>query len=142
MVVSGVTQILSVYVVDDDDAVRDSLVALLEPEGFLVETFPDAENFMKRLEERRPGTDGRACLLLDLHMPGKGGQELLEFVTRHEKSFPVVVMTGNADEQTRSRALSKGAADFLEKPVDADLLINTLLAALGQRPSAREAGAT
>jgi two-component system response regulator FixJ len=138
MVVFGACEVLSVYVVDDDEAVRDSLAALLEPEGFVVSTFPSADEFLKGLEERPTPPGSRACLLLDLHMPGKGGHELLEFVTRHEKSLPVIIMTGNADERTRSRAIAKGAANFLEKPVDADHLIAALLSALGQiQPSVR-----
>lgn len=140
MVVSGACEVLSVYVVDDDEAVRDSLAALLEPEGFVVSTFPSADEFLKGLEERHAPPGDCACLLLDLHMPGKGGQELLEFVIQHEKYLPVIIMTGNADEKTRSRAIAQGAANFLEKPVDADHLIDALLSALRQiRPPANRA---
>jgi FixJ family two-component response regulator len=125
------TEALSIYVVDDDDAVRDSLAVLLEPEGFTVRQFSSVDSFLEVLEEDPPGDGGRACLLLDLHMPGKGGQELLDILGRRESRLPVVVMTGNTDEKTRAQALLKGAVAFLEKPVDADRLIDTLRDALG-----------
>ncbi|MBT5459755.1 MAG: response regulator [Rhodospirillaceae bacterium] len=127
----GLTEALSIYVVDDDDAVRDSLAVLLEPEGFTVRQFSSVDSFLEVLEEDPPGDGGRACLLLDLHMPGKGGQELLDILGRRESRLPVVVMTGNTDEKTRAQALLKGAVAFLEKPVDADRLIATLRDALG-----------
>ncbi len=124
----GLNETLSVYVVDDDDAVRDSLAALLEPEGFAVTLFPSADAFLEGLGERHLRGSGPACLLLDLHMPGKGGQELLEILIARESRIPVVVMTGNADAKSRSRALNTGAMAFLEKPVDADILIDTIKA--------------
>jgi FixJ family two-component response regulator len=65
-------------------------------------------------------------------MPGQGGQELLDFLGSHEKNLPVIVMTGNANDRSRRRALESGAADFLEKPVDADQLIKSLLTALDE----------
>lgn len=129
--VRGMNEVLSVYVVDDDNAVRDSLAALLEPEGFVVKLYSSVDDFLESLDEDHPGDGGRACLLLDLHMPGRGGQELLDMLIKRNSPLPVVVMTGNTDEKTRSQALSKGAVAFLEKPVEADRLIDTLLEALG-----------
>jgi two-component system response regulator FixJ len=116
----------SVYVVDDDDAVRDSLVALLEPEGFIVQTFSSADEFLNELEENTPEDGLAACLLLDLNMPGKDGFDLLTILADRDRDLPVVVMTGNIGEKTRTRALQCGAIAFLEKPVDADQLIDTL----------------
>lgn len=130
--VRGLSEALSIYVVDDDDAVRDSLAALLEPEGFTVRQFSSVDSFLEVLEENHHGDGTRACLLLDLHMPGRGGQELLDILGRRESRLPTVVMTGNTDEKTRAQALMKGAVAFLEKPVDADRLIDTLRDALGQ----------
>ena len=133
----GIDDSLSVFVVDDDDAVRDSLIALLEPEGFVVTSFASADEFLNAVGKPRLTNGGRCCLLLDLHMPGQGGQELLDRLNQENLNLPVVVMTGNADDKTRRRALESGAADFLEKPVDAEHLINVLLAAFdghdGQR---------
>jgi two-component system response regulator FixJ len=126
--VRGLNETLSVYVIDDDDAVRDSLAALLEPEGFVVKLFSSADAFLEGLGKSHLEDGGPACLLLDLHMPGKGGQELLEILVARESRIPVVVMTGNADVKSRSRALGTGAVAFLEKPVDADILIDTIKA--------------
>ena len=117
---------VSVYVVDDDDAVRDSLVALLEPEGFIVQTFSSVDDFLKELEQT-PSEDGiAACLLLDLNMPGKDGFDLMTLLAERDRDLPIVVMTGNVGEKTKTRALQCGAIAFLEKPVDADRLIDTL----------------
>lgn len=128
----GSNETLSIYVVDDDDAVRDSLAALLEPEGFIVHLFPSAEAFLPYTEQHYPDDGGRTCLLLDLHMAGGGGQKLFDIVRRHERPMPIVVMTGNNSERSRALALKSGAAAFLEKPVDADLLINTIRSALSR----------
>lgn len=115
-----------VYVVDDDDAVRDSLAALLEPEGFVVQLYSSPEAFLAELNMNNLRNGRHTCILLDLHMPVTGGQELLEILAIREDSMPVVVMTGNADEKSRSLALRSGAVAFLEKPFDADTLIDTI----------------
>lgn len=123
----GLNETFLVYVVDDDDAVRDSLAALLELEGFVVRLFSTADAFLEGLTARNPGDGGAVCLLLDLHMPGKGGRELLESPVARRNPIPVVVMTGNADRKSRSRALGTGAVAFIEKPVDADTLLHTIM---------------
>lgn len=120
----------SVYVVDDDDAVRDSLVALLEPEGFVIRSYSSAADFLKGLDEHRANDTGRACVLLDIHMPGQSGDELLETLARQNRNLAVVVMTGNANAQLRRLVFSRGATGFLEKPADADHLIGAVRAAL------------
>jgi len=122
----------SIYVVDDDDAVRDSLEALLEPEGFIIRLYASADVFLMDLEENSSVNSGSSCLLLDLNMPGKGGLDLLVVLAERASTLPVVVMTGNVDERTRTRALDNGAIAFLEKPVDADQLIDTLRNALAK----------
>lgn len=126
----GMHETLSVYVVDDDDAVRDSLVALLEPEGFVVQTFSSADGFLDDLRQNPSGNSGHACLLLDLNMPGKGGLDLLAILSERDCGLPVVVMTGNVDERTKRQAPQGGAVAFLEKPVDADHLTASLRNAL------------
>lgn len=130
-VVRGTNETLSIYVVNNDNAMRDSLAELLEPEGFIVRQYASVDNFLADVKEDHPGEGGRACLLLDLHMPGEGGQELLDILIRRNIRLPVVVMTGNTDEKTKSLALQKGAFAFLEMPVDADRLIDTLRDAIG-----------
>lgn len=126
----GTNETFSVYVVDDDAAVRDSLAALLEPEGFTVHLFPSAEAYLTESGQNHPGEGGRTCLLIDLHMPDGGGQKLLNIMAKRDNPVPIIVLTGNNSKRSRSLALNSGAAAFLEKPVDADLLINTIRSAL------------
>lgn len=124
----GIEQVDSILIVDNDDAVRDSLVALLEPEGFFVRTYASVDDFLDDLN-RIPQGGSPTCLLLDLHMPGRSGHELLSFLAEREYRLPIVVMTGNINATTRKLALERGATAVLEKPVDADHLIETLRAA-------------
>lgn len=112
---------VTVYVVEDDAPVRDSLVALLESEGFAAVAFSTGEAFLAHFH---PGGD--ACVLLDLELPGKSGIELLEMLAAREHHFPVFVITGNADLRLRARALDLGAAAVFVKPSDPTLLIDTI----------------
>jgi len=128
ILVRGIEQVSSIMVVDDDDAVRDSLAALLEPEGFFVRTYASVDAFLDDLD-RIPQGASPTCLLLDLHMPDRSGHELLSFLAGREYRLPIVVMTGNLNETSRQQAIERGATAVLEKPVDADLLIETLRAA-------------
>ena len=102
----GLNETLSVYVIDDDDAVRDSLAALLEPEGFAVTLFPSADAFLEGLGESHLRGSGPACLLLDLHMPGKGGQELLEILVARESRIPVARARKRLGSNPRSRRIA------------------------------------
>jgi FixJ family two-component response regulator len=126
----GISETFLIYIVDDDDAVRDSLVALLESEGFVVRPFSSADGFLDDLDENPSGYRGESCLLLDLNMPGKGGMELLSDLAKRDNALPVVVMTGNIDENTRTQALKRGATAFLEKPSDSVQLVGALKNAL------------
>jgi FixJ family two-component response regulator len=107
-----------VYVVDDDEAMRDSLVWLLESNGFAVEAFPSAEAFLERWHG-----DMRGCLVLDVRMPGMSGLELHERLSARSAVLPIVFVTGHGDVPMAVSALKKGAVDFIEKPFnDRDLL--------------------
>lgn len=108
----------SVYVVEDDEPVRDSLVALLEAEGFDVASFASSEQFLRHFH---PG--GSACLMLDLELPGRSGIELMKILSARRNRLPVIVITGNADGGLHTRALEMGAAAVFVKPTDPDLLI-------------------
>ena len=107
-----------VYLVDDDEALRDSLVWLLESQGFRVAAFPSAEDFLRAW---RPEFNG--CLLLDVRMPGMSGLELHERLRAQYCTLPVVFITGHGDVPMAVAALKKGAVDFIEKPFnDIELL--------------------
>ncbi len=122
-----------VYVVDDDEAVRDSLELLLASAGFDTLSFPTAEAFLAH--ER---AQGRICLLSDIRMPGMSGIELLERVA---DALPVVLITGHGDVPLAVDAMKRGAADFIEKPFDDERLIGAIAGAM-QRASAAAAPAS
>ncbi len=106
-----------VHVIDDDEAVRESLEALLLASGFEIETYNSAEDFLARA----PGHHG--CLLIDVNMPGISGLDLLQHLADLGRRTAAVVLTANPDGQLRQRARQLGAAAFLTKPVtEADLL--------------------
>ncbi len=111
----------TVYVVEDNAPVRDSLVALLESEGFEASAFASGEAF---LAHYHPG--GGACILMDLELPGKTGLDLLETLAAREHHLPIFVITGNADLRLRAQALDLGAAAVFVKPSDPTLLIATI----------------
>jgi len=116
-----------VYVVDDDEAVRDSMRWLLEANGFRVSSFASAEEFLARLPDPEP----IACLLLDVRMPGMSGLELHEELVRRGSALPLIFITGHGDVPMAVSRMKKGAHDFLEKPFsDAQLrqLVNECLA--------------
>lgn len=115
----------TVVVVDDDEAVRDSLQAMLEAEGFAVEVFADADAF---LEGYRPTPN--ACLLIDVRMPGMDGMELLTRLATRVSSPPVILITGHGDVPMAVRAMKLGAVDFIEKPFAAETLVRSIRDAL------------
>ena len=107
-----------IYLVDDDEALRDSLVWLLESQGFKVAAFASGEDFLKAW---RPDFNG--CLLLDVRMPGISGLELHERLKAQYCTLPIIFITGHGDVPMAVAALKKGAVDFIEKPFnDAELL--------------------
>ncbi len=116
----------TIFVVDDDEAARDSLKALLESAGFRVETFSSGEAFLGAAD---PGA--RGCLILDLHMPGLDGLQVQASLAKYGLALPTLIVTGCGDKAACGRALAAGAIAFLEKPVRGDLLLSTLGAALG-----------
>jgi two-component system response regulator FixJ len=121
----------TVLVVDDDDAVRDSLEAMLAAEGFAVETFAAAADF---LESYRPTSN--SCLLLDVRMPGIDGIELLTRLATRVSSPPVIMMTGHGDVPMAVMAMKLGAVDFIEKPFAAATLVRSIRDALAScRPA-------
>jgi two-component system response regulator FixJ len=108
-----VTETARVVVIDDDEAVLDSLRVLLESEGFEVETFERASAFLQRFEGKLPG-----CLVTDVRMPDMDGLELLQALSARGPLPPVIVITGHGEVPMAVQAMKLGARDFLEKPFD------------------------
>jgi two-component system, LuxR family, response regulator FixJ len=107
-----------IFIVDDDDATRDSLRLLVECEGFEARDFASGRPF---LDAVRPA-DGD-CLILDVNMPGMNGFQVVEELRRRGDRLPVIFVTAWSDPATRSRARAAGAAALLEKPHKADELL-------------------
>ena len=116
-----------VYVIDDDEAVRDSLDFLLGSADFHVTLFESAQNFLDTL----PGIDF-GCVVSDVRMPGIDGIELLNRLKAGSGMLPVIIMTGHRDVPLAVKAMKLGAMDFLEKPFEDDRLIGMIEAALRQ----------
>jgi FixJ family two-component response regulator len=114
----------TVYIVDDDDSVRDSARALLESYDHTVEDFASAKDILAAFDRLVDG-----CLLLDLNMPEMGGIELLELLRSRGDTIPVIVVTAQNDAAVLERARRAGAMAVLAKPVD-DSLIRTVDSAL------------
>lgn len=107
-----------VHIVDDDDAMRDSLKWLLESRGLEVELYPSGEAFLGVFNAGFCG-----CLVLDVRMPGMNGMDLYEQLQARNSTLPVIFITGHGDVPMAVAALKKGAADFIEKPFnDQDML--------------------
>ena len=113
------------FLVDDDASIRDALSLLISLKGLRTAVFSSAENFLETY-----AADWRGCLLLDLQMPGMSGLELQAVLRERGIQLPVVVLTAHGDVATTRAALKGGAVDFLEKPVDDDVLIDVLLSAI------------
>jgi FixJ family two-component response regulator len=108
----------TVFVVDDDAAMRESMALMLDQAGFRVRTFPSAETFLESCEPADPG-----CLVLDLRMPGMGGLDLQRILTRRGYRIPIIFLSAFGDVPATVRAIQGGALDFLEKPVSMEVLI-------------------
>ena len=116
------SECVTVYIVDDDESVRDSARALLESYDLVVEDFGSARAFLEVFE-----TGSRGCVLLDVNMPEMSGLELLELLRRREIGIPVIIVSAQSDADVQERARRAGAFAFFEKPVD-----DSLIEAIGQ----------
>jgi two-component system response regulator FixJ len=122
-----------VYVIDDDDAARDSLALLVESAGYAVESFPTAMSFLNRVDALPPG-----CALVDIRMPEMGGLELQAALKEKGVEVPIVFVTGHADVPVAVRAMRAGAIDFVEKPFEADVILDAVERALAHAAARRE----
>jgi two-component system response regulator FixJ len=115
----------TVYVVDDDDAVRDSLLFLLDVSGLPAQGFAGVAAFLAALPKGAAG-----CIVTDLRMPGLDGTDLLGLLPARGIFLPVIVMTGHANAEGAARALAAGAFHFIEKPFNDVALFDAVRAAL------------
>ncbi len=117
----------TVFVVDDDPSVRRGLDRLLRSAGYRVEVFESAKEFLAR-----PPYGGTGCMILDVQMPGTPGPELHGQIAEQGISLPVVFLTAHGDVSTGVSAMKKGALDFLEKPVDDEVLLEVVRQAIAR----------
>jgi two-component system response regulator DctR len=115
----------TVYVVDDDAALRDALGMLFRTAGLKVETYESAAAFLERAKPRLPG-----CLVLDIRMPGLSGTALQEVLLERGERTPIIFISGHGDIPMAVEAVKKGAYDFIEKPFDDYQLLCQVLNAL------------
>ena len=122
-----------VYVIDDDEAMRDSLSFLLDSSGYSVTLFDNAQSFIDAL----PGL-AFGCVVSDVRMPGIDGIEFLKWMKTQHSPFPILIMTGHGDVPLAVEAMKLGAVDFLEKPFEDDRLITMIESAIRQaEPAAK-----
>jgi FixJ family two-component response regulator len=121
----------TVYVVDDDEAVRDSLQWLLEGKDYRVRCFDSAETFLSRYDQREV-----ACLIVDIRMGGMTGLELQDRLVERKSPLPIVFITGHGDVPMAVDTMKKGAMDFIQKPFDESALVTLVERMLAQATTA------
>jgi two-component system, LuxR family, response regulator FixJ len=117
----------TVHIIDDDEASRQSLAFLLQTADIAVQTYPSAAAFLDGLTDAAPG-----CIITDVRMPGMSGIDLLRRLKALKVDAPVIVITGHGDIALAVEAMKIGAADFLEKPFDDEMLLASVRSALRQ----------
>lgn len=125
MVEAAVAQEWVVCIVDDDEAVRESLEVLLETMGYTVESYASGEAFLENCASLGPG-----CVLLDVRMPRMNGLEVQQQLQEIRHDMPVIIVTGHGDVTMAVRAMQAGAVDFIEKPFDEDALLSSVRTAI------------
>ena len=126
----------TVFLVDDDHAMRDALGLLLDTAGFNTVSFSSATEFLERYDASQPG-----CLVLDIRMPGMSGMELQEALVEQTGGLPIIFLTGHGNVSMSAKAFRTGAIDFLEKPFDEAVLLERIHEALGIDKTNRESAA-
>lgn len=127
----------TIFIVDDDASVRDSLALLLGLKGYAIRSFASAEDFLSACQP-----DWYGCLLLDIRMTGINGLELQQRLLAQKITLPIIFLTGHGDVATARTALKAGASDFLEKPLDDRMLSLAIADALERSASHRDEAAT
>ncbi|ODN71080.1 response regulator transcription factor [Methylobrevis pamukkalensis] len=121
-----------VHIVDDDEAIRDSLAFLLASRGLVTREWPSGEAFLEAAS-----TEGCCCVVMDVRMGELGGIETFERLRGRDAGTPVIFLTGHADVPIAVEALKKGAFDFVEKPFNDNALVDVVIAALAEAESRR-----
>lgn len=109
----------TIFVVDDDEAMRDALGALLRSVGLPVQAFGSAKEFLEEFDPERAG-----CVLLDVRMPGMSGLDLQRLLGERYSEVPILLISGHADVPMAVEAMKRGAIDFIEKPIQGDVLLD------------------
>ncbi len=125
------------YIVDDDEAIRDSLSWLMQSRGISCKTFPSAESFLEAWDATFAG-----CILLDIRMGEMSGNELFDRLVERGCQLPVIFLTGHGDVPLAVSTLKNGAFDFVEKPFNDNLLVDRVLEALKLDDERRQAAAS
>ena len=124
----------TVFIVDDDAAIRFAMQALMDSVNQAHEIFSSADEFLEKLDDQRPG-----CLVLDIRMPGLGGLELQEELIKRENTLPIIFITGHGDVPMAVDAMQKGAVDFIQKPFRDQELLDRIREALATDEERRAA---
>jgi len=124
----------TVFIVDDDAAIRFAMQALMDSVNLNHEIFASADEFLEKIAGQRPG-----CLVLDIRMPGLGGLELQEELIRRGNTLPIIFITGHGDVPMAVEAMQKGAVDFIQKPFRDQELLDRIREALATDEERREA---
>jgi two-component system, LuxR family, response regulator FixJ len=114
-----------IFVVDDEAAVRDALSVVLTLENYHVTSFADGGTFLAAARTRTP-----ACIILDVHMPGRSGLDILKDLNAEHYPAPILIISGQGDIPTAVDAVKSGALDFIEKPFDADTVVTRVAEAI------------
>jgi len=123
----------TVFIVDDDAAIRFAMQALMDSVNLNHEIFASADEFLDKFGEQRPG-----CLVLDIRMPGLGGLELQEELIKRGNTLPIIFITGHGDVPMAVEAMQKGAVDFIQKPFRDQELLDRIREALATDEERRE----
>ena len=122
-----------VYIVDDDEAVRDSLSLLMESESIPARCYESAQAFVEEFDGGNTG-----CLLLDIRMPGMSGLELRDWLNDHGAKLPIIFITGHGDVPMAVDAMKRGAVDFIQKPFKDEELLERVREAMDSSEKQRE----
>ena len=130
------SEVATVFIVDDDEAVRDSMSWLMRSVGLSVETFPSAQAFLEGYKAGRPG-----CMVLDIRMPGMSGLDLQRKLVEEDIHLPVIIISGHGDVPIAVRAMKTGAVDFIEKPFNDQVLLDAVQRAIALDERQRDSAA-